>query len=96
MVLDCSKRLVLEVLISDAGWTVLDCRTMAGFIHQVFGAANLLFQPVLLLPFCSLWATCQEALFQAPFCNPFYFVFAVLGWLGGFWILKGMTGASGI
>ena len=51
VVLDCSKRLVLEVLISDAGWTVLDCRTMAGFIHQVFGAANLLFQPVLLLPF---------------------------------------------
>ena len=29
VVLDCSKRLVLEVLVSDAGWTVL---AMAGFI----------------------------------------------------------------
>ena len=64
-----------------AGRTALDCRTMAGFFRQVFGAANLLFQPLLLLPFCSLWATPQEALFEAPFCNPFYFVFAVLaGW----------------
>ena len=42
---------------------------------------NLLLQPLLLLPFCSLWATPQEALLEAPFCNPFYFVFAVsAGW----------------
>ena len=31
----------------------------------------------------------QEALFEAPFCNPFYFVFAVLGGWGGFWVLGG-------
>ena len=39
---------------------------------------NLLLQPLLLLPFCSLWATPQEALFEALFCNPFLRILA--GW----------------
>ena len=42
VVLDCSKRLVLEVLVSDAGWTVL---AMAGFIRQASGVVNLILQP---------------------------------------------------
>ena len=99
VVLDCSKRLVLEVLVSDAGWTVLDCRTMAGFIRQVFGVVNLLFQGF--QPFyCCLFEACGLPLMKhclrlrSAIC--FICVFAVLGWLGGFWFLKGMTGVSGI
>ena len=45
---------------------------------------KLLLHPLLLLPFCSLWAASEEALFEASLCNLCYFVFAV--WRAGRWL----------
>ena len=67
----------------DRGFGDMIGMSLARLFRQAFGVMNLLLQPLLLLPFRSLWAVPEEALFEAPFCNLFHCVFG-FGGLGGF------------